>query len=329
MAIFSCRGQLFISPSAVVRAGGAMSRDQMYLPDAKGTEGSVSSAYRHVERESGSTAPALTHPILTRPTEAALTMMEEETRAFVERNREPVSDALDRLFKEKRFVLVGEHHLSECEPVREALAQLLATLQKEGLTHIALEAPALQQQIIDGMDFSHDNIVDMLKEKHIVPLGWADGNYSLLVMAKRLGLKVVLIDHDDGRPDALRANAAWQNERDEHMMKRLKETVQPDSKVLVFIGSAHVHTREVEGYRDGFVKRLGARLVEEYGNEHVASIRHLNRSGRFDGLPSFMSQSTTPERISTGKEGIYVLPDQGPIKGDPRVSASDYIITTL
>lgn len=139
----------------------------------------------------------------------------------------------------------------------------------------------------------------------------------------------MLIDYDDGRPDSEKDNAKWQNLRDSKMLDSLNSQIDEKSKVLIFIGSDHVHKRSVKSYSDGEVRPLGMRLVEQYGDEQVKSIRYVGRRTSFDGLPSFISQTPTPERISTGQAEVVILPDEGPVKGDPRVSAADFIVTVL
>lgn len=259
-----------------------------------------------------------------------LNEQEKACQEFVKANKQTVSDALVTLIKNKRFVLVGEHHLdSECEPIRREIAVALVKLQQEGLTHIALEASALKQEDVDSLDFGDTKIKQILKEHRIGGAGWGEGNFDILIIAKRLGLKVVLVDHNDGRPDSAKDNAQWQNERDTKMMASIQSQIDDKSKVLVFIGSAHVHKRSIENFQDGRVTRLGARLSEQYGNDTVSSIRHINQGENFDGLLSFMSKTPTTEKISKGKKEVVVLPDSGPIKGDERVTATDYIITII
>lgn len=261
--------------------------------------------------------------------ERELSPQEREVLDFIESHKQPVTEALTQLIKGNRFVLVGEAHLEESEPVRREIAIALARLQQEGLTHIALEANFANQGIIDELDFSDPRINEILKEKRIAGVGWGEGNYDILTMAKRLGLKIVLIDYDDGRPDSTRDNAKWQNLRDSRMAETINGQIDDKAKVLIFIGSDHVHQREVQGYNDGKVKRLGARLVKQYGSETVKSVRYVGNTGRFDNLLGFMPKTPSPENISSGKKEVVVIPDQGPVKGDERVSAADYIITVI
>ena len=251
---------------------------------------------------------------------------EKKTKNFIESKKKNVSDALIKIIKEKKFILIGERHLSDCEPIRNEVAASLAGLKKEGLTHIALESESKNQLFIDSLDYSNSKILEALKEGKISN-GWEDGNYNVLIEAKRLGLQVVLIDYDDGREDKDRDNAKWQNARDNHMGETINSQIDNNSKMLVFIGSGHVHKKEVEGYADGKTKRLGM-LLEEENPDAVASIRFVGRGSQFDGLP-FMSKTPSPDKLFPKGGNVVILPDEGPIKGDPRVSAADYIITEI
>ncbi len=254
---------------------------------------------------------------------------EKECQEFIEAHKRTVSDALTDLVKEKQFILVGEHHTGECEPIRNELCLALIKLQKAGLTHIALEADAAKQEMVDSFNFSDSEIKQVLKKNQIGGVGWGDGNYDILVMAKQLGIKVILINHDDRRPDNLRGTAAWQNERELNMVATIEASIDQNSKVLIFIGSGHVHKKSVTSYADSKVVNLGERLSEQYGNNAVSSIRHLGQSDNFDGLSPTKSTTPTVERVSNGKREVVILPDSGPIKGDARVTAADYIITVI
>jgi hypothetical protein len=274
-------------------------------------------------------APAQKNETRAEAKKTELTEAERTCQEFVEQNKKQVSEALSRLFENNKFVLVGESHLSESEPLRHEIVKALGELQKEGLTHIALEVNSSSQAIVDNLDFTDPQIRQILKERKVAGIGWGEGNMDILIASKLLGLNVVLIDHDDGRPDSMRDNAQWQNQRDERMVETLRSQIAEDSKVLVFIGSSHVHKQMVEGYSDGKIKRLGMRLVEEYSQERVASVRYVGRSKSFDNLPGFMSKTPSPDKISRGKNEVVIIPDQGPVKGDDRVSAADYIITVV
>lgn len=251
----------------------------------------------------------------------------EKYQEFVEANKQTVSEALTSLVRDKQFVLVGEHHLNESEPIREEIVVALVKLQQEGLTHIALEASASKQGAIDSLDFRDPKIKQILQEHKLGGVGWGEGNFDILIMAKRLGIKVILIDHDEGRPASEKAQ--WENKRDAKMMATIQSQIDDKSKVLVFIGSDHVHKRSVEAFQDGRVTRLGARLSEQYGSDTVSSIRHIMQGENFDGLITRMSKTPKPKTISKGKNEVVVLPDSGPIMGDERVTATDYLITII
>ncbi len=255
---------------------------------------------------------------------------EIECRYFIESNKKKIPDALIQLVKGCKFVLVGEGHLSEAEPIRQEVAKSLAELQKEGLTHVALEVDSNKQELVDSLDYSDPSIRNILKKSKLGLPGWFDGNFDILIEAKRLGLKVQLIDYS---PEAVsqekKDTALFQNLRDSRMFDMINSETNKESKILVFIGSRHVHKKPVDSFNDGKVKRLGARLMEEYGDEQVASIRFVAGSTNFDNLPSFMSKTPFPEELYNKQNEPVILPDKGPIKGDERVSATDYIITMI
>jgi len=260
---------------------------------------------------------------------------EVEVINWIKQNKKTPSEIFEKLIKSKRVILVGESHLNEHEPIRDAVAASLLELQENGLTHVALEMDSRKQAHIDSLNYSLPNIRKDLEK--IAPAGWGDGNIDILIMAKQLGLKVLLINYDDDRPDLKKNDAHYQNRRDEHMTDIITSSMDQNSKCLVFIGSRHVHKSIVEkervisekGKHLG-VKRLGARLSEYFGNQNIASIRALNRTSNFDGLLGFMSNTPTVEDVSRRGIGeVVVLPDGGPIKGDSRVTDSDFVITTI
>lgn len=247
---------------------------------------------------------------------------------FIRKNKKNPTDIFRQLIKDKKIILVGEYHLKESEPIKDSVASSLLELQEQGLTHIGLEMDSRFQSQIDKLDYFSPNIKDQLKQ--FTPIGYTDGNLNVLVMAKQLGLNVVLVNYDDDRPESQKNNANYQNKRDEHMTNLLMGSLDKKSKCLVLIGSRHVHKSIVENVADGPIKRLGTRLSEKFGNDQVVSIRALNHSSHFDGLLSFTSKTPSVEDISPKEEGeVVVLPDSGPIKGNPRVTKSDFIITTI
>lgn len=238
-----------------------------------------------------------------------------EVVRYIEAHRMPVGEGLCAMVQRSRFVLVGEAHLPDVEPIRADVAAALPSMQRAGLTHVALEADASQQQLVDSLDYSDPNVMDTLKGLLGVA-GWFEGNFQILVQAKRLGLRVVLIDGQDGRPKSKQNSALYQNDRDAQMTATLLGAMGEHDRALVFIGNRHVHKRETESYMDGRVKRIGARLAEIFGNEQVCSVRYVGATGHFDDLLDFMSQSPTPADVATRHEPT-ILPDDGAVKGDP------------
>jgi len=96
-----------------------------------------------------------------------LTEQEKACQEFVERHKKPAVEVLTKLVKEKQFILVGEEHHSQCEPMRHEIAIALAKLQKEGLTHIALESRAPNQTVTDSLDYTDPKIKEKLREKKL------------------------------------------------------------------------------------------------------------------------------------------------------------------
>lgn len=271
----------------------------------------------------------------TPPKSKEYSPIEIEVINWINQNKKTPSEIFVELVKEKKILLVGESHLNEYEPIRDAVAASLLELQEQGLTHVALEMDSRKQVEVDSLNYSSPDIRQQLEK--IAPIGWGDGNIDILIMAKQLGLQVLLINYTDDRPDSKTNNAYYQNHRDKHMTDIITSNMDQNSKCLVFIGSRHVHKSVVEkervisekGKHLG-VKRLGARLSEHFGKQNISSIRALNRTANFDGLLSFMSNSLKVEDVSKSGIGeVVVLPDSGPIKGDPRVTDTDFVITTI
>ncbi len=270
------------------------------------------------------------------PEEMEKLRIKTECREFIESNKEKISDALLHLVKDYKFVLVGEGHFPEVEPIRQEIAKCLVELQKTGLTNIVLELDIRDQDIIDNLDYSDPNIKDVLKSKIKAP-GWFDGNFDILIEAKRTGLKVQLIDCTykelPGYPKTgHRGNTTLvNNSRDEKMFSNIKLKTHEDSKTLVFIGSRHVHKKIIEKNikKNKEVKRLGTHLAEEYGDKEVASVRFVGRSMKFDNLVSARSKTPSPEDLYDKQNEPVILPDKGPIRGDETASAADYIITII
>lgn len=273
-----------------------------------------------------------------------------ECRDFIESHKEKISDGLARLIKDHKFVLVGERHSPEVDSIRQEIAQSLSELREQGLTNIALELNVDYQEMIDNFDYASPDIKDVLRSKIPWP-GWQDGNFDVLIEAKRAGLKVQLIDCDYKKIPGYHENLAlWNNERDEKMFSNLESGISEDAKILVYIGSNHVHKKVIEKRTTGKsedakdkhekqeVKRLGTYLAEKYGDQDVASVRFVDfvisdqQAGgplTFDALPGPKHKIPSPYELYAELNESVILPDAGPIKGDENHSAADYIITMV
>lgn len=255
------------------------------------------------------------------------------TQEFVEANKSNLVDAVGSFVKNNKFVLFGEYHIQSFEPVRHELEKSLEQLQKDGLTHVVLEISSDRQEKIDSFDYSDPKVLELLKNSGLIPLTWTDACVRILIKAKQLGLKVILADHpNEGNNRSDLNSGNYQNQRDQHMFNIVNANTDKDSKTLIFIGSDHVHKKSVEKIGNISIKRIGSHLEDVYGGDGgVVSIRSVNENGNFDDLLSFMSKTVTPNDLSVpGKnKQVVILPDDGPIKGDPRVTASDYIVTLI
>jgi hypothetical protein len=252
-----------------------------------------------------------------------------QTQKYILSNLKYPADFLPQLLKTKKVILVGEHHFSESEPVRQSIKNSLSRMKKAGLTHVLLERSSSYQKIIDQLDFNRPDIAQELDRLKVLPVGWGKGDIDILVETKRLGLSVFFIDSSKDGDD--QHSAAYENMRDAHMMDIIRPQLGNNSKILIFIGNAHVQKKivEAEGRMSAPIERIGSRLAREIGAEAVCSIREVLPEEQFDSLLDFMSTSVHPMDIKTGLNKTVILPDAGPLKGDPRVSAADYIITEI
>lgn len=241
---------------------------------------------------------------------------ENETRNFIESNQQTVSEILIKLLTEKKIVMVGEVHSTECDQLRRDVTSALPILQKEGLTHLALETDSSYQEIIDSTDYQNNNqdIIKKLREDG-VGNGWDGLTFDILIMAKRLGIKIILIDYHDETAEKTQNYIQTQNIRDAHMAQTLMGNLDEGSRALVYIGTDHV-----ERINNASVKRLRAHLSDAYGNENVGSIRNVSGNQTFD---CSHNGSTPSEIFGNNRSGkAFVVRDEGPVGGN---RDTDYI----
>jgi len=272
--------------------------------------------------------------------------IQTECREFVESHKETVLDGLGRLIKDNRFVLCGDYHSPEAEQIQCAIAESLSKLRDQGLKKVCLEVGYDKQEMIDGLNYNDPNIKDVLKKMELGVPKWFDGNYDILIAAKRAGLKVQFIDYPNKQlPGYGKDMALWSNSRDEKMFSIVKEDSEENDKTLIVIGSKHVYKNVVDKHGKGKgenrkyeeIKVLGTHLSEKYGSENVASIRLVLSSEPFDYIPGSKhyvpglkvepTKTPTPKELYEKQNEPVILPDGGPIKGE--VAVADYIITII
>jgi len=235
------------------------------------------------------------------------------SREFIKTNKESVRQALARIFEEKKIVLVGERHF-ECASLIKSLIGSLPALRDKGLTHVALEIDSADQEAVDALHYG-DTTEHVLKRLRDLGVGNPDV-HELLIMAKRLGMDVTLLDDRDRAERGAETYADAQNRRDAHMSDVLASRLGGNSKALVLIGSEHVE------HRDGrLVTRLGKRISTTLGKDAVSNIRYADSDRAIDN-----EFGPTPDQIleggSFGKDPL-ILPDTGPLQGNVN---TDYVV---
>lgn len=248
----------------------------------------------------------------------------ETIERFIRENRKSVCDGLKEIVSKHKFTLIGEVHVNERDPVRKEIASTLKELKEKGLTHVGLEISSDEEERLDALDYTKSD--EYLKKEIRAPY-----MCDVLIAAKRNGLKVVYMDkpmpagisdRDYGR---LSDNGTYQNSRDKHMFDLLTNSMGKKDKALVYIGSKHVHENYTEKNKDGIkINRIGTLLSKKYGGDEVGSIRSVLFESSFDGL--IVSKKKSLRDVMPGHKGFMILPDKGPIKGDPRVTGTDYMI---
>ncbi len=253
-----------------------------------------------------------------------LTDIELQIQEYVANNSTLLKDKLPEIIEKYKFTLIGENYVFDCEPIRQEIVKVLPDLKKRGLTHVMVEVPNGKQDFVDNLDYTDKDVANILKKN--LSSFISSGVRDIMIMSKLLGLKLVCIDE---KPDNSHANNTfWQNKRDGFMFETLQKNIDENSKVLIFIGDGHIHKSPTKTF-DGvnYVTRIGTLLNKKYENQ-VCSVRNVLPNFKFDGL--FLSKkSTSPSRISVGKNEIVIIPDDGLVKGDPRITNADYIVTKI
>jgi hypothetical protein len=247
------------------------------------------------------------------------------TNLFIKANQKSVLEGLKNIVAKSKITLVGEHHLPWLDPLRIEIANTISSLKEEGLTRVAVEISSHEQGRLDSLDYSKsfDELKKEIRHPYMAPV---------LIAAKKAGLKVICLDQqkpegiNDKAYKELSYDGNYQNARDRHMFDTLIPHLNDRSKILIYIGSAHVHKSSVQKDNDAIpIKRIGALLTEYCGADQVRSIRSVLADHSFEDL--LLSKKPSLKTLMPNHQGFMILPDQGPIKGDPRISNADYIIT--
>ncbi len=251
------------------------------------------------------------------------------TRNFLEAHKVPLAQGLIDILRSSKIILIGDAHTPAGERLRTDIASTLPQLSAEGgITSVAVELDSIHQQRVDDLEADNPDLESAISD--IAPAGWYPGNIAFLVAAKRLGLKIICIDLTNRQKNSLsKNNTMWQNMRNSHMFQSLEKTITEDDKILVLVGADHIHRQIVErGVGLESIRPLGMRLTEKYGDSLIRSVRPAYREGggHFDNLLPFMSKTPTIAEVINKDDPITIVPDQGPVKGDSRVSATDYVV---
>ena len=278
-------------------------------------------------------------------------------REKIKKDGKKLSDVLSKLYDEgKKFVLVGENH-TQIDVVHKAVQASLPQLKTQGLTHLFLENGRDLQPIIDGLDtsMSDNNCILYLESNGIRGTFLSKENLNTMIVAKRLGFKVVFIDDPisvqnkyveqripykkrhfmdhEQRERLEELSKSEQNTRDKNMFDTLQNSIDDDqSKGLIIIGSTHVRKTKGEPTinNESWVRRLGSRMIEKYGDK-VSSIRYLYSGSSMDDI--YRSNKPAPKDIYPKLQdvlaeptGVIVMKDEGLFAGDKRVVDSDFVL---
>lgn len=279
-----------------------------------------------------------------------------ECKEQIEKYGKALPDVLSALYTEgKRFVLVGENH-TQIDAMHKAVQAALPQLREQGVTHLFLEIERDMQAVIDNLDASKpdEEQISYLKSSGIRGIFTSEENLRTMVLAKKLGFKIVFIDDpksikqtyveeripydkreymDSRQRDQLERQAKFeQDARDGRMFETVQSSIDGQSKGLMIIGSVHVRKTKGEPTVDKqvWVRRVGSRMSEQYGDQ-VSSIRYLHSGSNMDDI--YGSNKPAPkdlypelQTVLAKPTGVTVMRDDGLFAGDKRVTDSDFVL---
>ena len=177
----------------------------------------------------------------------------------------PWSDSLAPLVKAasaRRVVVIGEVH--EMAEPHQLVRELLPPLADAGFTHLALEGQEDRQVVIDQF------LAGSLDAAGLEGSLLSSGLRGLVVQARQLGLRVLLIDG----PSSWNVDTLEQT-RDQRMFRHLRRVLddQPRAKVLAVVGNSHVVKNvQLEVLAEGAGHVLDAHRLAAYRLGHFVTL---------------------------------------------------------
>lgn len=239
----------------------------------------------------------------------------------------PLKDALPDIVGSARFTLLGEYHWREFEILKTIVSDIIPNLKEAGLTHLAIEVSSDTQPILDSFDPSMPNAAIEL-EKLIREAGikWLNEfDLQMIISAMQENIKVLAIDKPEPGyfDERLNNTAPYQNSRDLHMQQVLDTHTDPDSHVLIYIGSSHVHKSSVESDKESIsshrsvkITRLGALLSRSINDPGaVVSIRALLGGHKISGYYYDNDSYIAPGGSGDVYTDAIIVPEKGIFKG--------------
>jgi hypothetical protein len=261
----------------------------------------------------------------SQPVEGGANRVVDEISAFIAENRAEVVDGLREAGAMATFLLIGEWHLPGAhEEFRAAIANSLPGLKADGYKFLVVELGRQHQPVLDSLDPADPHLREKIRA--ISPPGWQKGNTEIVARGIELGFKIVCPDLDKrGMDQQLLDSARFEKRRDVQITEYILGHVPSGERAVAFYGNAHIHKQVCESIKWDKVTRFGTLLARIVGDAKVVSVRFCDETDPFNGLDPSMTSCPTVRAVASGT-GVFLLPDRGPVAGDKRVTAADYII---
>lgn len=262
-------------------------------------------------------------------------------KEYILEHKMSINDGLISALEGRQFLLVGEYHTNNLNDIRLEIVKSLPLLKEKGLTHIGLELRNEIQEVIDSLDYTSPTIKDDLLS---IP-NMYENIIDILIQSKLLGLKVVCLDDGDSVDKLYRVwdlnpndyrffntkkyeklrnlEGKIDSRRDISMFSTIHNKISEINKMLIFIGNNHVHKKCVEVIGNKPIVRIGTLLTDNYGNDKVACIRYCKLS---DSIRGTKNDALRYQNFLSNNQIPIMLPDSGPLEGDFRYYAADYLM---